>query len=303
MTYEWINFDYSNPLFNEPSIPISGGGIPIYGTDDLEVLNYDWCNSVPSSDLVEIYTDQYESTIRFINPNDTETHRTVNVEGVALRACHEDLGEYWKVFLKHPSTPFAHYEFRGNDANDKLEISGEISAFNSYSLESEDYFGHNYFHGGAGFDTIKVEGSRKNFSLSDGDKQYDNETGRPYYRFELEQNQRRSLGGIPGFSISLMSVEQIIFDDETIDLPGAIGTPAPVVDPAQPSGSDNAIGAGAIVQNITNIYNNTNNNKKTIRTRQTSILRIIRIRSRRRRRIIIIKIRIIRRRRRIPIII
>ena len=74
--YDWINWEFGNPRFSDVTKPIEG-------SKDLDVLSYGWCNSVPSADLVEIYADQYESTIRFINPNDIETHRTVNVEGVA----------------------------------------------------------------------------------------------------------------------------------------------------------------------------------------------------------------------------
>ena len=159
MTYEWILFDYSNPRFKEPSIPISGGGIPIYGTDDLEILNYDWCDSVPSAEYVDITADTNGASIEFRNGRRKEIHRTSAIEGIHLRAC-SDLAEYWTVNIHDENTSVRVYTFIGSSGDDTLQLSGYLDAFDGIDVNTGKEITWSYFDGAGGNDVLKIDGDK-----------------------------------------------------------------------------------------------------------------------------------------------
>ena len=253
MTFEWINFDYSNPRFKEPSIPISGGGIPIYGTDDLEVLTYGWCGSVPSAEYVDITSDTNGASIEFRNGPRKEIHRTSAVEGIRLDAC-SDLAEYWTVNIQDENTPVRVYNFDGSSGDDTLQLTGFLDAFDGIDINTGAEIIWSYYQGDGGHDVLKIDGDKNDFSLREdvmGGVQYHSETGDPYFRHEISSKRGR-------FNLNLMDIEEIIFNDGVMMLPvpgGSIsqnGLPAVSEESAVESPSPP-------VQNITNVVNNTNN--------------------------------------------
>ena len=74
-------------------------------------------------------------------------------------------GVYWSLDIEDKDTPATHYEFRGGKGDDLVEISGYIDSLDSRSVVDGESFGTNFFDGGDGYDTIKIDAPSKKFEL------------------------------------------------------------------------------------------------------------------------------------------